>query len=356
MNTRHVDAIAKAVLYEGYMLYPYRPSSVKNRQRFNFGVLYPRNYAEAQLGSDRWEMQTECLIEGSSETIVEVKARFLKLIERSVARFADPVAEPEEAPGPHVVRELAVNGRIERPWQEATECEVTREPITLQSLLPQTLEFGFDLPAHEEIEPLSNDSCETIGIITRRQKSVFGTVQVSATALKPELYKLRVSVKNLTLLDAYLGIASDVAREVVLMNSLASAHTLLAVTNGQFVSLLEPPEEYQREASDCKNEGVWPVLVGEAGQRDTVLASPIILYDYPQIAPESPGDLFDGAEIDEILTLRIMTMTDEEKREMRAADPRARLMLERTETLPAEHLAKLHGTLRNLQSVDKKAS
>ncbi len=62
MNTKSVDAIANAVLYEGYMLYPYRPSSVKNRQRFNFGVLYPQAYSEAQIGSDAWSMQTECLV------------------------------------------------------------------------------------------------------------------------------------------------------------------------------------------------------------------------------------------------------------------------------------------------------
>ena len=37
-----VDQVANAVLYEGYILYPYRPSAVKNRQRWNFGVVYPR--------------------------------------------------------------------------------------------------------------------------------------------------------------------------------------------------------------------------------------------------------------------------------------------------------------------------
>jgi hypothetical protein len=79
-----------------------------------------------------------------------------------------------------------------------------------------------------------------------------------------------------------------------------------------------------------------------------MLSSPIILYDYPQIAPESPGDFFDGAEIDEILSLRIMTMTEEEKREMRESDERTRQILERTETLPEEQLMKLHGALRGL--------
>ena len=46
MNQALVDRIVNAVLYEGYLLYPYRPS-VKNRQRWTFGGLYPRSYCEA---------------------------------------------------------------------------------------------------------------------------------------------------------------------------------------------------------------------------------------------------------------------------------------------------------------------
>jgi hypothetical protein len=95
--------------------------------------------------------------------------------------------------------------------------------------------------------------------------------------------------------------------------------------------------------------GAWPVMAGEEGQRNLMLASPIILYDFPRIAPESPGDLFDGTEIDEILALRILTMTDAEKLEVRNGDDRARRILERTEMLPPEHFRKLHGALRGLR-------
>jgi hydrogenase maturation protease len=77
-----------------------------------------------------------------------------------------------------------------------------------------------------------------------------------------------------------------------------------------------------------------------------MLVSPIILYDYPAVAPESPGDLFDGAEIDEILSLRILTMTDAEKREARETDPRARALLDRTEALSAADLMRMHGAVR----------
>lgn len=86
-----------------------------------------------------------------------------------------------------------------------------------------------------------------------------------------------------------------------------------------------------------------------------MLSSPIILYDYPQIAPESSGDLFDGTEIDEILSLRILTMTEEEKREMRQSDQRTRQILERTENMSAEQFMKLHGVLRELRSLTEES-
>lgn len=129
------------------------------------------------------------------------------------------------------------------------------------------------------------------------------------------------------------------------MHSLASCHSILTVGGGQFVSLLDPPAELAEAARECRNVGVYPVLVGAENERNAILASPVILYDYPAIAPESAGNLFDGTEIDEILTLRIMALTDEEKRELRQSDDRARRMLERIEANP-EQLMKLHGAVR----------
>jgi hypothetical protein len=91
------------------------------------------------------------------------------------------------------------------------------------------------------------------------------------------------------------------------------------------------------------------VLAGEDGARNTMLSSPIIVSDFPEIAPESPGDFFDGTEMDEMLSLRILTLTDEEKREMAASDERARLLLERTEAFGQEQLMRMHGVLRQIR-------
>src|ERR1700680_4818065 len=112
MNTEVVEQIANAVLYEGYMLYPYRPSAVKNRQRFNFGVLYPGEYCELQCGAEASEMKTECLVECTPASTIEVKTRFLQLAAR-------------------------------QGWQEGLEREVCLEACALESLVENPLMQSF---------------------------------------------------------------------------------------------------------------------------------------------------------------------------------------------------------------------
>jgi hypothetical protein len=82
-----------------------------------------------------------------------------------------------------------------------------------------------------------------------------------------------------------------------------------------------------------------------------MLSSPVILYDHAEVAAESPADLFDATEIDEILTLRTMALTDEEKREARSSDPRAADLIDRMDHLPPEMLDRLHGAIRYLRPV-----
>jgi hypothetical protein len=352
MNLATVDKIAKAVLYEGYMLYPYRPSSVKNQQRWNFGVLCPQSYSEAQKGSEAWTMQTECLVEANSQTELEIRVRFLQLVARSVGELNNPVSElparKEDAPEFHLVARLELAGRVYQPWQEAVEREVVLPICSPQALVESPLLQSFTFPEGKELEYLRDGAGPITAVIIRERRMLQAMLEIRSEPLADNLFKVSVRIRNRTPFAA----AHQATREDALLSSLASTHTVLGVQNGKFVSLLAPPEQLSELAASCKNEGTWPVLVGEEGQCDTILSSPIILYDYPQIAPESAGDLFDGTEIDEILSLRIMTLTDEEKREMSQSDERARQMLERTETMPVEQLMKLHGVLRNLRSVD----
>jgi hypothetical protein len=349
MNTALVDAIVRAVLYEGYMLYPYRPSAVKNRQRFNFGVVYPRAYSVAQGGADACTMRTECLVQGDPVSECAVRVRFLRMVDRSVTqprKCSNHLMSMSEADF-ELVQRLEIDGKNYLPWQEAVEETIEITQFNLVALAAQPMKWPFRLSPAQQREAIRNERGEVAGIILRNKATVSGTIELSAQLLQPGLFKLTVLISN----ESRPATSAPLTRELALSQSLLSAHTILEVRGGEFVSLADPPEPFQAFARACQNVGTWPILVGERDRRDTMLSSPIILYDYPQIAPESPGDLFDGAEIDEILSLRILTMTEEEKREMRESDERARQILERTESMPDEQWMKLHGALRGLRAV-----
>ncbi|HEV7673105.1 MAG TPA: hypothetical protein VGQ12_01105 [Candidatus Angelobacter sp.] len=351
MNLSAAEQIAKAILYEGYMLYPYRRSAVKNQQRWTFGVLYPQSYSEAQEGADPCVSQTQCLVRGSVFPAIEIKVRFLQIIDRTVGQLVHPILQwsKENTPEFNVLPSLSAGGRVFQPWEEAGEQEISLEVGGDASVSPTRHECSFSAERH--LEPIEADG-QIVGVVIRDTKNLSAAVDVGLEHCGEDIFKFTVRICNTTSFDS----PTEKTREQALASSLISVHTVLGGKNCEFVSLLEPPGDLQQLASNCQNTGTWPVLIGKAGSHDTMLSSPIILYDYPQIAPESAGDLFDGTEIDEILSLRIMTLTDAEKREMRDSDDRARQILERTETLPPEQLMKLHGVLRNLRPLDKEAS
>jgi hypothetical protein len=341
MNTAFADRIAKAVLYEGYMLYPYRPSAVKNQQRFNFGVLYPQSFSEAQKGTDPWIMHTECLVQGGEAAKLEIQVRFLQLIDRSVEAAVDSDSHPNEF---RHVTSLSIDDQSHYSWQEAVEQQLDVPAIDLGTLRRDPALRQITLPVMASEEDLRDSQGKLRGRIVRTQRLIDASVEVQAQQVTEQVFKIVVWVRNATSIHD----ARPISRDEALLRSLVSAHIVLGVEGGEFISLLDPPESLRDIVAGCHNEGAFPVLIGDEGQHNTLLASPIILYDYPQIAPESAGDLFDGTEIDEILSLRILTMTDDEKNEMRQSDERARQMLERTETMPAEQFMKLHGVLRGL--------
>jgi len=338
MNLSSVDRIVNALLYEGYILYPYRASSVKNHLRFNFGVVYPRPYAESQSGNDAWSMQTQCLASGDASASFEICVRFLRIVNRVVGKCGESPQELFRG-----LPSLQVDGQIHESWQEAVECRVELPVCPVATLCEAPLRHEFLLPREQEQEILRDTQGTLAGLIVRSREAIQGFIEASVEALPGGAWRLTVRIVNVT---TRMPSGSETRRELALPYSLISAHTVLGINNGEFISLLEPPAEFRDAASACRNEGTWPVLAGEAGQRDTVLSSPIILYDYPAIAPESPGDLFDSTEIDEILTLRVMTMSDQEKLEARRIDDRARRILDRADLLDPEQFSKLHGTFR----------
>jgi hypothetical protein len=304
-----VRRIADAVLYEGYLLWPYRKSALKNQHRFTFGGVYPPAW------DDRSSLQAQVLLEGGADAEVELRVRFLHVVERQVLRLGSPAAAPEP------VDELEVDGERWVSWEEAVERELAPGPIRV--------------PAGAELQEMRG------GAIRRSWRALEGEVSIERELLRPGLARVTARVVN-------TSPWSGEAREAALRQTFCSTHAVLRARGGEWVSPTDPPDELRREVEACANSGTWPVLVGERGDRSTLLAAPIILGDYPEIAPESPGDLFDSGEIDQMLVLNILAMTDSERRDMRDGDPRARAILERTEALSDEEIMRLNGAVREL--------
>lgn len=324
-----VRAIADAVLYEGYVLWPYRRSALKNQRRWTFGGVYPRGHSDGRE-DDPWIMQTQCLLDAAPDASIDVHVRFLHVVERQVARATS-------AGGLEPVDELTVAGQRHLSWSEAVEREVGAEALPLEQL-DGGHTVGIDVPDASEEEALADGTAQA-GAIVRSWKRLEGAVAIGAERLGPRLWRLTVRIVNTTPFGGG-------SREQALEQTFCSTHTVMRTSVGGFVSLTEPPQHLRAQAEACANEGTWPVLVGDRGDRSTLLSSPIILEDHPRIAPESPGDLFDGGEIDQMLVLNILSLTDEEKAEMRDSDPRTREILERTEALTPDQLMSLHGAIR----------
>ena len=355
MTQTLVDRIVGATLYEGYILYPYRPTSVKNQVRWTFGGVFPRAYAEQSRGTERSAVTTECLLRARAGARVTVTARFLHPVTRTVLQMREPVpALTDEAVASATpVASLEAGGRRHVSWEEATERSIDAGTydVSLLRTAPRTVTVSF--AARTEREPVDREDEMVVGVIERAWQALEIRVTVSAEqrdqggdAEEERVHAIRVEVSNTTDADC-------VTRDSALLHALVSAHVVLTSHDASWLSLADPPDDVRAAAAACVNDGLWPVLISEECADDTVLASPIILEDHPQVAPESAGDLFDATEIDEILSLRILTLTDEEKDEMRAADARARELLERTEALTAQQFTRMHGTIRELRPASR---
>jgi hypothetical protein len=306
--------VADAVLYEGYLLYPYRASAAKNQARWQFGVLVPRSYSETGTG-EQWFSQTECLLEPGDESLLHLKLRWLQLQERRQGAST---------------------------WDEVVEQE-TNLSIELDELLCKQTLLSVNAPEDHSVEETEVGQDRYPAQTVRERWGVSGALRIAAERLELPfpVAKLRVRVEN-------PGLGSEAARSrrEALKHSMIAAHVFLQLSEGRFISLLDPPQWARSSAESCSNTNTYPVMIGDQGNRDAMLSSPIILYDYPETAPESPGDLYDATEIDEILTLRTMALTDQEKEEARLTDPRAAAIIERTDAMPQEIMEKLHGAIR----------
>lgn len=324
--------VADAVLYEGYLLYPYRASSSKNQVRWQFGILGPQGAASAGVGEEP-SQSAEVVLESQPAASLDVYLRFLQVQSRVVERRTDDGWTP--------VDELVVGGTRWIAFHEA----VSREIPLLGLRLDEQRNLEVSLPAGEEVEELYDDG-RLVGRLIRTRWALDGTVTVATRpGQDPRLIILRVQVANCTAWTQG-DRAGWTARDVAARYSFVGTHLLLTAQGTRFVSLLDGPDWGAADTSSCVQERCWPVLVADDDGADAVLISPIILGDHPTIAPESVGDLFDATEIDEILTLRVMTMTEQEKADARGTDPRAAAILARCDAMTDDALGRLHGARR----------
>ncbi|TCO62402.1 hypothetical protein [Actinocrispum wychmicini] len=324
-------AVADAILYEGYLLYPYRASAAKNKIRWQWGVLMPPAFAAGGTG-ERSKSRCELLAEPADDATLHVRLRFLQLQAR-VVELASPI-------GYEPVASVTIGGTEYTTFEEAVEREIDAV-VPFADLVPETRAIPFTVDGGEDLKPLARAR------LARRRDPLRGEILLSAAPLVGPFGGYRISVEVVN-----KSTTRGTTREAALNRALISAHTLLSLSGGTFLSQTDPPEWASVATKQCRNDGTWPILVGDRG---TVLCSPIILADFPTIAPESAGNLYDGTEIDEILTLRTMTLTDAEKREARATDARAAEIIDRVDHLPPELIERLHGTIRYLRDVSEPA-
>jgi hypothetical protein len=290
--------------------------------RWQWGVLMPPPFASADEG-EYADCQAQCLLEPGARTTLHIKLRFLHAQARDVYENGRKVSS------------VTVGETEYLSWDEAVEREI-------DAVLPLgEAEVPFSVPGGAEIERISAE----VQLI-RRTEPLSGVIRTAVEPLGGPFGGVRLTVRVHNTSDW-----SGSTREQALHRALVATHLVCGVDSGHFLSLLDPPEWAKPATEACVNTRLWPVLIGGEDRADVVLASPIILYDNPGIAPESQGELFDGLEIDEILTLRTMALTDDEKREARATDPRARAIVDRVDGMPPELLDRLHGTIRYLRSV-----
>jgi hypothetical protein len=325
-NRLRARAVADAVLYEGYLLYPYRANSSKNQARWQFGVLGPAGAADAGIGEDD-SLSAQVLVAPRGRPSVSIVVRFLQLQHRGVEKSCgDGRFEP--------VEELVSDTRSWLRWDEAIEREVSVGPLDVESGLPAVHPIEFD--AGTDIEDVDG------GRLVRTRRALHAQLGVTADH-DDGFIRVTMTVRNT---------AAHVAhKDDAIAVSLIGTHLVAEVIDGDFVSLLEPPASADNAVARCRHHRCFPVLAGPPGDQALMLVSPIILYDHPEIAEQSEGALYDSTEIDEILTLRIMTMTDEEKAAARATDPLAAQIIDRCDSMSPEALLNLHGVLRDPHAV-----
>lgn len=227
---------------------------------------------------------------------------------------------------------------------QQTEILVLAENESKLSFKTRFLELSDDSEWQTAVEKKIEDefSLSEPKTLEYKEDSLCGKIEISTKKLTEDLFKIRFIFENLTKSEN----CESLSREEVLQFSFVSTHTIFEIENGKFVSLLETPNEFVNQAKSLRNINILPVLIGDKFKQNIILASPIILYDFPEIAENSLENFFDGLEIDELMILNLLALPDEEKRQIAETDELTKKILDKIESATPEDLLKLHAHLR----------
>lgn len=337
--------IADAVFYEGYLLYPYTATAHKNKMRWQFGVVVPKAHEAAGTG-EHGHQQTDVLFESGPGARIDVLLRFLHVETRTVEAYAGGAFVPVASLTVGDTQFLTFDDSIER------EVHAACEPAA-----GIRAEFAICFEGDTRVEELHDAAGAIVGRIIRRRWPLRGSLALAAKALDDDLApdgkrvsQFRVRVENTS------EVVPAAERGVVMRTAFVSAHTLIGISGGAFWSPIDPPDPELAARVVAANEHTWPVLVGgrttDEQRAAIVLSSPIVLGDFPTTAKNTNADAFDATEIDELLNLSVLSLSDAERAEARATDPRARAIVDRAEAFGAADIERTHARFQASPAFD----
>ena len=316
-----LDGLTKTVLYEGYSIFPYHRTSVKNLKPIPFGVIYPEQYHSHNQHAPA-TMKTECIVTGQKHSSINITVRFLHLMTTKI--FQNDDEENTSLPG---------DG-----WQ-TIERLINSGDLNISEIIGNKKVFPIDFDSIEEYKNIYDQN----NVLKEKQSNsvlkITGNVIIEAFVVEniENTFRISVTVSNNTPLIT----AKSISRDKVFQQSFLSTNTILKVTGSEFVSDQNPPEEFKEIVGQCEKIGTWPILIDESNT--IMLSSPIILYDYPTINKHSKLDLFDSLEIEEMLILQLSAMSDTEKQQIAESDGKMREMLDKASRVTPQELLNLHG-------------
>ena len=334
-----LENLTRTLLYEGYALYPYHRSAVKNQKPIPFGVVFPEQYNSHNPHAHS-TMQTQCIVTGNSHILFNLSIRFLHLIKVELL-------ERDQASHFRPANDLNVNGESYQAGWQTFERIINARDVEINQLIENQKTIILDLDKMEECSDINNEKKEIVAKEIKSVSEINGTITIDATPVenRSDAFRTTINITNTTPVTN----PGTVSRDEMLGHSLLSTHIIINAVNGQFISHQNPNEQWKASIESCKNLNTWPILIDESDT--TLLSSPIILYDYPQIHPQSATDLFDSTEIEEALLLHVAVLSDEEKERIAASDEKLRTMLNKVKSVTPAALINLHSGLKeNLQN------